>query len=429
METLEITPSPTVPERKSASQVSPSGKPIPWRQTFSSLANRDFRNLWLGMLLMMGAMQMLMLTQSYLIYDMTGSPGLLGLVNSSFALPLLVLALIAGATADRLEGKRIIQIGQGAATLSALAIAVFIATDTVTWVHLLVSSMVLGACMSFLMPARQAIIPQMVGEENLTNAMALNAAGMSATTLLAPALAGTLYAVWGPAVTYFAISALFLGSVLLTGVLPTLTGVARRARSSMTGDIGAGLSYVRRSPLVLVLLFMGLATALFAMPFRLLMPIFIVDIYNRGPEAMGLMVSGMGLGSLAGALFIASLGAWRRGMMLIAGTFVTGIALMLVALLPFYTVALGLMILLGVGDAGRRTLNQALIIEVTDAQFRGRVMSMFMMNFALMPLGALPAGLAAEFLGGQIVVGILAGLLLATALVILFSQKRLRDVK
>lgn len=409
--------------------MSSSPKRKAWRQTFSSLANRDFRNLWLGMLLMMGAMQMLMLTQSYLIYDMTGSPGLLGLVNSSFALPLLVLALIAGATADRLEGKRIIQIGQSFATLSALGVGISVATGTHTWVHLLVSSMVLGACMSFLMPARQAIIPQLVGEGNLTNAMALNAAGMSATTLMAPALAGGVYAAWGPAATYFVISGLFLGSVLLTGVLPKLTKVARTTRSTMTGDIGAGLSYVRGNPLVLVLLFMGLATALFAMPFRLLMPIFIVDIYGRGPEAMGMMVSGMGLGSLAGALFIASLGAWRRGMMLIAGTFVTGIALLLVALLPFYTVALGIMVLLGVGDAGRRTLNQALIIEVTDPQFRGRVMSMFMMNFALMPLGALPAGLAAEFLGGQVVVGILAGLLLTTAVVVLFTQKRLRDVK
>ena len=406
-----------------------SAKRPAWRQTFSSLAIHDFRNLWLGMLMMMGAMQMLMLTQSYLIYDMTGSPGLLGLINSSFALPLLVLALFAGALADRLEGKRIIQIGQSVAALSALAIAVSVATDTVTWVHLLVGSMVLGSCMSFLMPARQSIIPQLVGEGNLTNAMALNAAGMSATTLLAPALAGGLYAVWGPALTYFTIMALFLGSVFLTGLLPKLTRMARRTRSSMAGDIGAGLSYVRRNPLVLILLFMGLTTALFAMPFRLLMPIFVVDIYERGPEAMGLLVSGMGLGSLAGALFIASLGTWRRGLMLITGTFVTGIALLLVALLPFYTVALGLMVILGLGDAGRRTLNQSLIIEVTDPQFRGRVVSMFMMNFALMPLGALPAGVAAEFLGGQVVVGILATLLLTTGAVVLLSQKRLREIR
>ena len=304
-----------------------------------------------------------------------------------------------------------------------------IATGTVTWVHLLVASMVLGACFAFLMPARQAMIAELVGQERLTNAMALNAAGMSATTLLAPALAGTLYAAIGPDGTYYVISAMLFGSVLLTGLLPKLKGAARRARASMSGDIGAGLSYMRRSPLVLVLLVTGLATALFGMPFRLLMPIFVVDIYNRGPEAMGLMVSGLGLGSLAGSLCIATLGAWRRGLMLIAGIFVTGIALLLVALLPYYAVALGLMVLMGLGDGGHRTLNQALIIEVTDAPFRGRVMSMVMMNFAFMPLAVLPAGVAAEFLGGQMVVGILAALLLATGVVTLFTQRRLREAK
>ena len=410
-------------------EVRTSANPIDWRQTFSSLANRDYRNLWLGMLLMMGAIQMLMLAQSYLIYDIYRSPGLLGLVNSSFAIPLLILGLFAGATVDRLEGKRIIQIGQSVATLSALIIAIFIATGTVTWVHLMVGSLVLGASFSFLMPARQAIIPQLVGEEKLTNAMALNAAGMSATTLLAPALGGILYATIGPDGTYFAISALLFGSVLLTGLLPKLEGAARSARSSMTADIGAGLSYVRRSPLVLVLLFMGLATALFAMPFRLLMPVFIVDIYQRGPEAMGLLTSGIGLGALAGSLCIAMLGAWRRGPMLIAGILVTGIALLLVAALPYYAVALGLMVVLGLGDGARQTLNQALIIEVTDAPYRGRVISMFMMNIALMPLGALPAGVAVQFLGGQKVVGFLAALLLATGVVILFTQRRLREFR
>ena len=425
----EEAPSQAELARNSAVVSRTPAKTAAWRQTFSSLANRDYRNLWLGMLTMMGAMQMLLLAQSYLIYDITSSPGLLGLVNSSFALPLLILGLFAGATADRLEGKSIMLIGQSGATLSALIIAVFIATDTVTWKHLLVGSVVLGTCMSFLMPARLAVIPQLVGEENLANAMALNAAAMSATTLAAPALAGALYAAIGPDGTYYVISALFFLSVLLTGLLPKLKGAAQRAKSSMTGDIGAGLSYIRRSPLVLVLMVTGLTTALFAIPFRMLMPIFVVEIYDRGPEAMGLLVSGLGLGSLAGSLVIAGLGAWRRGPMLIAGIFVSGIALFLVALLPFYALALGLMVLMGLGDGSRMTLNQALIIEVADPQFRGRVMSMFMMNFALMPLAVLPAGVAAEFLGGQIVVGILAALLFASGVVILFTQRRLREFR
>ena len=138
------------------------------------------------------------------------------------------------------------------------------------------------------------------------------------------------------------------------------------------------------------------------------MPIFIVDIYHLGPEAMGLMVSGIGVGALGGSLFIAALGNWFRGRVLILSSFVSGIALMLVALLPFYLVAVGLMVLMGLGDAGRRSLNQSLLMEVSDEAYRGRVMSIFMLNFALIPLGVLPAGLAAQFLGGQLAVGILA---------------------
>ena len=194
-------------------------------------------------------------------------------------------------------------------------------------------------------------------------------------------------------------------------------------------DIGAGLSYIRGNSLVMALLVMGLISTVLAMPFRFLMPIFIVDIYHLGPEAMGLMTSFMGLGTLGGSLFIAAMGNWQRGRILIASSFLSGAALLLVAALPFYIVALGLMVILGVGDAGRRSLNQSLIMEVSDDQYRARVMSVFMTNFALIPLGVLPAGLAAEFLGGQLSVGILAGLLIGLTAIILVTQRGLRNLR
>ena len=180
------------------------------------------------------------------------------------------------------------------------------------------------------------------------------------------------------------------------------------------------------SPVVLILLVMGLATALLAMPFRFLMPVFVVDIYGRGPESLGLLVTIMGLGSLVGALFIASIGSKRRGLLLLAGSFISAIALMLVAAIPLYYAAAGLMVLLGLGDAGRRTLNQALIMEEVDDEYRGRVMSVFMMNFGLMPLGVLPAGALAERFGGQFAIMILGALLLLTTTVVLVTQRRLR---
>lgn len=405
-----------------------------WRQTFSSLSNREFRILWFGMLFLMGAMQMQMIARGYLTYELTGSPALLGVVSAGFALPMLLLSLFGGAFADRLERKRIIQLGQVGAALIALFVGVSVSTDTVTWYHLLAASMLQGAVFSFLMPARQAIIPQLVGQERLGNAMALNAMGMSATTLVAPAVAGVLYGniygyvPIGPDGVYYIITAMCVMATLLTGRLPKLTG-GGTGRSGVLSDIRAGLSYIRRSPLVMALLVIGLTSTVLAMPFRFLMPIFIVDIYGLGPESMGLMVSIMGLGSLGGSLFIAALGNWRRGRLLIMSAFMSGIALMLVAVLPFYQVALGLMVLLGLGDAGRRTLNQSLIMEVSEDQYRGRVMSVFMTNFALIPLGVLPAGIAAEFLGGQLTVGILAGLLIATTAIILITQKGLRDLR
>ncbi len=164
-----------------------------WKQTFDSLSNTHFRHFWLGMMVMMGAMQMQMMARGYLVYDLTNqNAAILGLVNAATALPILVLALFGGALADRIERKRIVQVGQGGAAILAVFIAITISVGSVTWYHLLGASIVHGSLMALLMPARQAMIPQLVGKEKLGNAMALNAAGMSLTTLMAPALAGGL---------------------------------------------------------------------------------------------------------------------------------------------------------------------------------------------------------------------------------------------
>ena len=368
---------------------------------------------------------MQMIARGYLAYELTSSPFLLGVVNSGFAVPLLGLSLFGGAFADRLERKYIIQAGQGLSAVLAIFIGIAIHFDIVSWFHLWLASIIQGALFSFVMPARQAIIPQLVGQERLSNAMALNASAMSAMTLAAPALAGWAYAYLGPYNVYYIIAGLAAISFLLSGLIPKSGSGAGRRPAPMIGDIIEGLVYIRRSPLVLVLLLMGLATALLAMPFRFLMPIFVVDVYRLGPEAMGLLVTIMGGGSLIGSLFIASLGRSGRGKLLIVGSFISGVTLLLVASIPIYMVAAFLMLPLGLGDAGRRTLNQSLIMEEVEDRYRGRVMSVFMLNFGLMPLGVLPAGTAAEYIGGQAVIGILAVLLLAVTAFILVTQKRL----
>jgi MFS family permease len=397
------------------------------RYAFSSLKNRNFLFLWLGMVCLMAGINMQMIARGYLVYEITSRPLLLGVVNAGSALPILGLSLFGGAFADRMDRRRIIQIGQLISLVLTLAVAILIARGLINWHYLFVSSMLQGAMWAFMMPARQAIIPQIVGEDNVTNALALNAAGMSATTLLAPAVAGWIYAGIGPEGVYYVISALGFFAVLFTTMVRYEGAAPVAGKMAMRSDIADGLRYIVKSPMVLLLLVMGLATTMLAMPFRFLIPVFVVDLYGRGPEALGLLVSVMGLGSLAGAMFIASMGKWRRGLMLIAGSIMSGLGLVLVAAFPFYMAAVVIMLLLGLGDATRRTLNQTLIMEVVEDRFRGRVMSVFMMNFGLMPLGVLPAGLAIELYGGQATVAFLGIALIVVAFAVLATQRKLRD--
>ncbi|MDP6452439.1 MAG: MFS transporter [SAR202 cluster bacterium] len=409
---------------------SPTTKPgASWRRTFSSLRHRDFLLFWLGMLGIMAGMQMQMLARSYLVYDITGSASLLGLVAAGNALPMLGFSLFGGAFADRFDRRRIIQVGQASFALLALAVAIFIVTDRVTWVHLLIAAVVQGVAFSFMMPARQSIIPQLVPPEQITNAMALSSAAMSAMTLLAPFNAGIIYGYAGPATVYFVIAGMGFAAIAFTSLISAAgTNRKGRNRGSVVKDIGAGLSYIRSNNIVLVLLILGLSTTVLAQPFRMLMPLFIVDVYELGVESMGLMVSAMGLASLVGALFVASISNWRRGMLLLIGSFMSGIALVLIASVPIYYAAVFFMIPLGLGDAGRRTLNQSLVMEEADDEYRGRVMSVFMLNRGMMPLGVLPTAIVADYVGAQVAIGALGVLLLGFTIVVTVTQKRLREM-
>lgn len=398
------------------------------RTTFSSLGNRNFLLLWLGMLFLMAATQMQMLSRSYLVYDLTGSGTILGYVSLGIAVPLLLIPLFGGALADRLDRKLIIQGGQGVAAGLGLTVGLLIQLEVISWQYLFVSSMIQGGLFAFMMPARQAIIPQIVGKENLANAMALNAAGMSAMTMAAPALAGWLYANMGPWNVYYVIASLAAASVVMTSFIPrTERGNQEHTDvSAMLRDIGDGIRYITSQKILLVLLLVGLVTTMLAMPFRFIMPVFVVDIYRQGPQAMGLLVGMMGVGALAGALYVAAVGRKNRGALLILSSFLSGIGLILVAMVPVYSFGLFVMLILGLGDAGRMSLNQALLMEISDDAYRGRVMSIFMLNFGLMPLGVYPAGVLTDVLGGQTVVGMMGLMLVLITIGIVVTQRQLR---
>ena len=397
-----------------------------WRYTFSSLENRDFRRLWLGTVFMIAGFQMQAIAQGYLVYTLTGSAKILGLVSAGMALPLLAMAPIGGAVADRVDRKRLIQLGQAASAALALFVALSIITNTLTWPHLLVVALIQGAVFSFSAPARQALLPQLVEREKLGNAIALVSAAMSAPALIAPALGGILYAFVGPEGVYFFVVALGLVAVALTTSIRASARPVERPRTRVVTDIGEGLSYLWNHGTIRLLLIISLVFVMLSSPLQSLLPVLIVDVYGLESGALGLMVSATGIGALTGTLIVASLRDGRRGLLLIVSGFASGIALILVGALPLYVVGVAAMVLLGLGSAGQWSLNQVLLMREIDDRYRGRAMSVYMMIFGLMPLAVMPAALAVDRFGPPPVIGALGAGLLVLSTLLLFTQRRIR---
>ena len=379
-------------------------------------------------------MQMQMLARGYLVYEMTGSPSLLGAVTAVAAVPGLAFGLYGGVLADRVDKKRIIQAAQGLSLVVALLIAVAITTNTITWQHLLVASLVQGSAMPLMLPARQAIIPQLVGRERIMNAVALATMVMSITTLLGPALAGAMIDATGIATTYYIMAGMYLGAMVLTGYVPTIAQRQTKERSSVLGDLLAGFQYIRHNRILLLLLLISFSTMVFAMPIRLVLPIFAKDIFDVGANGLGLLMSMLGIGGLGGALIVASLGKIaRRGTLLLSAGVFTGITLVVFAFLsyaaPIFVVALVALIAAGLVQAARMSLNLGLMTEYAQDEYRGRVMSFFSLNAALVPAGVLPITLMTERLGAPASVGIMAMVPIVVGGIILIASPAMRSLK
>ncbi|MDA1297972.1 MAG: MFS transporter [Chloroflexi bacterium] len=421
-----VDPAKEAPREKSGSD-SDSDSGSWFHRTFESLASPQYRLLWFGLLMTMAALNMQMLARGFLSWELTKSPIMVGLTGAGFAPPILLLSLFGGAIADRVDKKRIIMAGQLGMGLLSLFIAVSIVSGAITIWHLIGSSVVQGTLFAFLMPARQAIIPQLVEKRQLSNAVALNASGMSLMTLSAPAIAGYIYSAGGPEAAYFTIAGLNIGAVLLTSFLKPAGQIGAAKAKRMWRDVKEGLRYARADRTVLMLLIVALSTTVLAMPMRTLLPVQIEEVFNRDVESLGLLLSMIGVGALAGSLLIAGLTtSQHRGMILLVTTAVSGLAILLAGLNTSYFVALAIMVLVGVGDSGRRTLNASLIMEQTDSDHRGRVMGIYMMNFGMIPLGTLPLAALGDVIGIRWAFALAGALLIAAALLMTVATTRIR---
>jgi len=398
-------------------------------RTFESLGNRHYRFLWLGVMTGMSGTQMQFLARGILAYDITGSFTITGLIAVGFAPASLFGSLIGGTVAERVERRTLIQILQAGQVIIALGVAIMIFTDVLTWQYLLAASMVQGLYFAFMMPARQLMIQKTVGKELLSNAVSLNSAAMSLTTMVAPAIGGVLYGFVGPEGVYLVVAVLNIVAIGFMTQLPRFDPDPNAPRRSVASNVIDGFKYVRQyKELLSVLVFAGVVMVL-TMPFRMLLPAFAKDVYGATPFQVGALTAMTGIGSLFGALGMASLRrGQRRGAVLMGSAFVSAIAMAAVAGLPAYWIGLFLMLFVGMGEAGRFALGQALAMELSDDEHRARVASIFEMIFGFMPFGILSVALAMEKFGAEAAIIGLAAVLLVMATIFAFKFDKLRNL-
>ncbi len=384
--------------------------------------------MWFSMLAMMSGLQMAFVAQGYLAYDLSDSASVLGLIYGAQALPMLLFPLFAGVAADRFGRRTIIQIGQVMTASIALLIAISIYTDLIVWQHLLVMGVIHGIVMAFSLTARQAAIPDLVPKADLENAVALNGALLSITTAAAPGIGGALYALAGPWVVFALVAFLGLISVALSGKLPSLTP-PKQSHPAVVQEIIVGLKHINNFPSLKIVILMSLITASLIMPFRFVLPVFVVDVYQKGPAALGLMMTLMGVGAFFGSLILAIKRDGNRGILLLLISGLSGVVLLVIVLIPNYAVGLLLIAILGITDAGRRIPIQGLIMKLSEPEYRGRIMSVYMMTFGIVNLMVLPVGFATEHLGGQWVIGFMALLLILISISLTLSKNPLKSLQ
>ena len=374
--------------------------------TFTSLKNRHYRWFWLGMLASFIGIHLQLVARNWLVYEMTGSALALGIVIAAWGLPILLLSLYGGAVADRVKKRDLLIVTQVANGIITLIIAILIATGGIALWHLIAAAALTGIIFAFHVPARLAIIPELVQKREILNAIALNSTGMNLSRFVGFAIGGALLGVIGVAGVYYVVVFCFFVSAALLFMLPVVEKVRQRAVTSIKVDMMEGLRYIYHSTLLRSLLAMAFVSIAFGLPYMNLMPVFAVDIFDVGEFGLGFLLGMAGLGSLIGSLILASLGDFRRkGLLCIGLAFGFGATVALFGFSDSYPLSLVLLIAVGLLGAGYLAVNNTLIQSKVPHEMLGRVMSIYVMTFAMMPLGTLPLGAVSEAIGAQLAIG------------------------
>ena len=407
-------------------------RPTGWGRTFTSLQEPEFAWYFAGNMAFFMAMQMQNLLRGFLAFELTDSATALGLITATIAVPLLIASPFGGVTADRVNKRTLLLITQSAAAVASLIVALLILTDQIVFWHLLVASLGTGLIFSFNMPARQALVPQLVPQHKMMNAISLQMGGQNVSRILAPAVAGLLIAPFGVGYVYLLTTVLFVLAVLSELRLPKhgMQAMDEDERRPFMDDLRGGFAYVLSQPTLRMLMLLALLFPLFAFPVQQMLPVFAEDVFDVGSGGLGILAAVTGVGGLVGAILAANMDRQEhKGRLMLVGALAMGSLILAFTQMNTFFVALLFLGLANIGAMIFMTTNNSVIQASLPPEMRGRVMSVLMMSFGLMPLGVLPVTIAADAIGAQGAVAIAQIALLVTVAVIFTRSRRLRNLR
>jgi MFS family permease len=401
---------------------------------FRALSHRNFRLFWAGAFLSNTGTWMQAVAQSWLVYDLTKSPFWLGVDAFMSTAPGLGLTLLAGVFADLVDRRRLLLFTQIGAGLSAFTLAVLILTGVVHVWMILVLSFVTGCCFAIAGPSYQAITIDLVGREDLANAIALNSTQFQFSRVVGPSLAGVALKVLGLAGCFFANALSFVAVITALMMVrydeAKVSAHSMRDRRAVWQDLVEGLRYVRRRRRVFMLLMISATTSLFGAPYFSMIPVYARDIFHLDESGNALLMGFSGAGAFVGALTLAYLGDFRhKGWSVLCGSFGFAVCLIGFSYSMRLAVSLGFLFLMGFAIVSCVAVINTLLQKLVTDEMRGRVMSMFILSFiGTMPIGNLIAGAAAERFGPQHTLAT-GGLVIAAFITFLaLRYKRLREL-
>ncbi|HKQ56931.1 MAG TPA: MFS transporter [Candidatus Eisenbacteria bacterium] len=395
-----------------------------WSTRFRALRHRNFRLFWYGQLVSVVGTWMQAVAQLWLMHRLTDSAFMLGLLGFIQLLPVMPLTLWAGVIADRMDKRRLITITQALSLVQAALLAVVVSLGVVQPWMVLVLAFVFGTVSAFDLPARQSFLVDLVGKEDLPNAIALNSAAFNAARVVGPAVAGIVLAAAGEATCFWvnAVSYLAVVVVLMRMNLPPRVA---DAESPGPGALREGIAYALSVPSIRNLLILLGITSSLGFQYTVLLPVYARDILHADEQAYGLMTSAFGLGSLlSGVLMTRKQDRWalRRNLLIGLGTSALGMAGFAWSRQLPLTMVMGF--LAGFGLILYVATTNTLLQLTTEDRFRGRLMGLYTFMFiGTAPVGSLLAGEVAQHWGAPIATSISAFVLFGGAVWVFFRLR------